>query len=114
MSESWTTPSEHPPEAPAPGPDGAAPGPDSAAPAPAAPGHDSTTAGPDNPPVAPAVDPGADELVVLDRLEADLSAVEQAIESLEQVSTEGLVGEAAALRIAAAVSTERFGPDADG
>jgi hypothetical protein len=52
--------------------------------------------------------------VVLDRLEADLSAVEQAIESLEQVSTEGLVGEAAALRIAAAVSTERFGPDADG
>jgi hypothetical protein len=95
MSESWTTPSEHTPEAPAPG-------------------HDSTTAGPDDTPVAPAVDPGADELVVLDRLEADLSAVEQAIESLEQVSTEGLVGEAAALRIAAAVSTERFGPGVDG
>ena len=55
---------------------------------------------------------GADELEVLDRLEADLSAVEQAIESLEQVSTEGLVGEAAARRIAAAVSVDRFGPGA--
>lgn len=108
MSESWTTPSEHTPEAPAPGPDGTAAALDGNA------GLDSTAAGPDSTPVAPAVDPAADELVVLDRLEADLSAVEQAIESLEQVSTEGLVGEAAARRIAAAVSTERFGPGADG
>lgn len=59
----------------------------------------------------PQVPEPVDELAVLDQLEADLSAVEQAIESLEQVSTEGLVGEAAARRIAAAVSTERFGSD---
>lgn len=94
MSESWTTPSEHTPETPAAGPDSSAAGPDSTAVA--------------------AVDTGADELAVLDGLEADLSAVEQAIESLEQVSTEGLIGEAAALHIAAAVSTERFGPGVDG
>ena len=50
-----------------------------------------------------------DELVVLDQLEADLSAVEQAIESLERVTAEGLGGDAAASRIAAAVSVERFG-----
>lgn len=50
-----------------------------------------------------------DELAVLDELEADLAAVEQAIESLERVSAEGLVGDEAATRIAAAVSVERFG-----
>jgi hypothetical protein len=50
-----------------------------------------------------------DELAVLDELEADLAAVEQAIESLERVSVEGLVGDEAASRIAAAVSVERFG-----
>jgi hypothetical protein len=53
-----------------------------------------------------------DELAVLDELEADLAAVEQAIESLERVSVEGLVGDEAATRIAAAVSVERFGAGA--
>jgi hypothetical protein len=57
----------------------------------------------------PAVAEERDELVVLDQLEADLSAVEQAIESLERVTAEGLGGDAAASRIAAAVSVERFG-----
>ena len=61
----------------------------------------------------PAADPDptgvVDELAVLDELEADLAAVEQAIESLERVSAEGLVGDEAATRIAAAVSVERFG-----
>ena len=50
-----------------------------------------------------------DELVVLDGLEADLSAVEQAIASLEQISVDGVGGEAAANRIAAAVPLDRFG-----
>jgi len=52
-----------------------------------------------------------DELAVLDDLEADLVAVEQAIESLERVSSEGLDGAEAATRIAAAVSVDRFGTD---
>ena len=61
---------------------------------------------------APAdVDPVRDELAVLDELEADLVAVEQAIESLERVSSEGLDGAEAAERIAAAVSVERFATD---
>lgn len=50
-----------------------------------------------------------DELAVLDQLESDLTAVEQAIASLERVATEGLGGEDAATQIAAAVSVERFG-----
>jgi hypothetical protein len=54
----------------------------------------------------------ADEVAVLDELEGDLSAVEQAIESLERVSVEGLVGDEAAARIAAAVSIDRFGAGA--
>lgn len=53
----------------------------------------------------------SDELAVVDQLEADLSAVEQAIESLERVATEGLGGEQAAAQISAAVSHERFGVD---
>lgn len=57
-------------------------------------------------PDAPAAE---DELVVLDGLEADLSAVEQAIASLEQISVEGVGGEVAAARIAAAVPLDRFG-----
>lgn len=61
-----------------------------------------------------ATDPSevADEVAVLDELEGDLSAVEQAIESLERVSVEGLVGDEAAARIAAAVSIDRFGAGA--
>ena len=57
-------------------------------------------------PVAPAAD---DELAVLDSLEADLAAVEQAIATLEQVASDGIGGEQAAAQIAAAVSAERFG-----
>jgi hypothetical protein len=53
-----------------------------------------------------------DELAVLDQLEADLSAVEQAVESLERVASEGLGGDDAAAQIAAAVSVERFGAPA--
>jgi hypothetical protein len=50
-----------------------------------------------------------DELAVLDELEADLAAVELAIESLERVAADGHGGEDAAAQIAAAVSVERFG-----
>lgn len=57
-------------------------------------------------------EPALDELVVLDQLEADLTAVELAVESLERVATEGLGGQDAAAQIAAAVSVERFGPTA--
>lgn len=66
-----------------------------------------------SPDAAPAPTPDApaaeDELAVLDGLEADLSAVEQAIASLEQISVEGVGGEVAAARIAAAVPLDRFG-----
>ncbi|MHB1137765.1 MAG: hypothetical protein ACYC2O_02340 [Microthrixaceae bacterium] len=55
---------------------------------------------------SPAAD---DELAVLDELEADLAAVEQAISTLEQVAGDGIGGEQAAARISAAVSAERFG-----
>jgi transposase len=58
---------------------------------------------------AQAADAVLDELAVLDQLEADLAAVEQAVESLERVAVEGVGGEAAAAQIAAAVSVERFG-----
>jgi hypothetical protein len=58
---------------------------------------------------APAVDQPDDELVVLDQLEADLAAVEQAITTLEQVASDGIGGEQAAAQIAAAVSADRFG-----
>ena len=54
----------------------------------------------------------SDELAVLDQLEADLTAVEQAMESLERVASEGLGGDDAAAQIAAAVSVERFGATA--
>ena len=65
----------------------------------------------DVPDVAEVADvPALDELVVLDQLEADLTAVELAVESLERVATEGLGGQDAAAQIAAAVSVERFGP----
>jgi hypothetical protein len=53
-----------------------------------------------------------DELAVLDQLEADLSAVERAVESLERVASEGFGGDDAAAQIAAAVSVERFGAPA--
>ncbi len=66
-------------------------------------------------PPAPAPEPPhsadavLDELAVLDQLEADLAAVEQAVESLERVTAEGVGGSDAAEQIAAAVSVERFG-----
>lgn len=53
----------------------------------------------------------SDELVVLDGLEADLVAVEHAIERLDAISAEGPDGPDAAARIAAAVPDERFGAD---
>lgn len=53
-----------------------------------------------------------DELAVLDSLEADLVAVEQAIDSLDRVTGEGLGGDAAAVQIDAIVSVGRFGPTA--
>ncbi|MEI2700658.1 MAG: hypothetical protein V9E94_20810 [Microthrixaceae bacterium] len=49
-----------------------------------------------------------DELAVLDALESDLVAVEQAIESLDRVSSEGHGGESAAAQITAIVSPQRF------
>lgn len=58
---------------------------------------------------APAAEGSRDELEVLDQLEADLAAVEQAIAGLDRVASEGLGGEAAADQIAAAVSVDRFG-----
>jgi hypothetical protein len=58
---------------------------------------------------SPAVSPGEqDELEVLDQLESDLAAVEQAITTLEQISTDGSLGDSAASLIAAAVPQERF------
>jgi hypothetical protein len=62
-------------------------------------------------PAAPDQVSESDELAVVDQLEADLTAVEQAIESLERVASEGLGGEQAAAQISAAVSHERFGVD---
>jgi hypothetical protein len=63
-------------------------------------------------PAAEAPSAPSDELAVLDQLEADLTAVELAIESLERVASEGLGGDDAAAQIAAAVSVERFGAPA--
>jgi hypothetical protein len=50
-----------------------------------------------------------DEIAVLDQLESDLAAVEQAIERLDHITAEDVEGEIAAARIDAAVSAERFG-----
>jgi hypothetical protein len=50
-----------------------------------------------------------DEISVLDQLESDLAAVEQAIERLDHITAEDVEGEIAASRIDAAVSAERFG-----
>jgi hypothetical protein len=57
---------------------------------------------------APDVPADQDELAVLDQLEADLAAVEQAITTLEQISTDGSLGDSAASQIAAAVPQDRF------
>lgn len=51
----------------------------------------------------------SEEIALLDGLEADLAAVEAAIDTLDRISAEGHGGEHAANEIAAAVSTERFG-----
>jgi hypothetical protein len=61
-------------------------------------------------PWTPRTEPAVpDETALLDQLEADLAAVELAIESLERVATDGRGGEDAASQIAAAVSVDRFG-----
>ncbi len=62
----------------------------------------------DVPAVEPAVAPADDE-AVLDQLEADLTAVEHAISTLDRVTAEGEGGESAANQIAVAVSSARFG-----
>ena len=49
-----------------------------------------------------------DELAVLDALESDLVAVEQAIESLDRVSSEVDGGECGAGEMTAIVSPQRF------
>ena len=49
-----------------------------------------------------------DELAALGQLEADLAAVEQAITTLEQISTDGSLGDSAASQIATAVPQDRF------
>ena len=56
----------------------------------------------------------ADDEAVLDQLEADLTAVEHAIATLDRVTAEGEGGEAAAQQIAVAVSAARFGVEAPG
>jgi len=53
----------------------------------------------------------SDELAVLDGLEADLAAVEHAIERLDALVAEGPDGPDAAARIAAAVPEQRFGSE---
>ena len=53
-----------------------------------------------------------DELLVLGQLESDLAAVEQAITTLEQISTDGSLGDSAASQIAAAVPQDRFASSA--
>lgn len=53
-------------------------------------------------------DQGVDELAVLDGLEADLAAVERAIERLDAIASEGLDGPEARERILAAVPDDRF------
>ena len=60
-------------------------------------------------PVAP--EPVLDDDAVLDQLEADLTAVEHAISTLDRVTAEGEGGESAANQIAVAVSAGRFGVD---
>ena len=51
----------------------------------------------------------ADDDAVLDQLEADLTAVEHAISTLDRVTAEGEGGESAANQISVAVSDARFG-----
>ena len=59
-------------------------------------------------PTAPDSAADQDELAALDQLEADLAAVEQAITTLEQISTDGSLGDSAASQIATAVPQDRF------
>ena len=49
------------------------------------------------------------DMALLDQLEADLVAVDTAIETIERIAAEGSGGEHAAAEILAAVSEERFG-----
>lgn len=76
-----------------------------------APGHFEVTAPDHVEATAPAAG-GAlhDELVVLDGLEADLAAVQAAIETIDRIAADDAsTGERAASEISAAVSPERFG-----
>lgn len=59
-------------------------------------------------PTAPDSAADQDELAALDQLEADLAAVEQAITTLERISTDGSLGDSAASQIATAVPQDRF------
>ena len=52
----------------------------------------------------------SDELALLDELEADLTAVEEAMATLDRITADGVGGAAAATEIAAVVSADRF-PD---
>lgn len=52
----------------------------------------------------------SDELALLDELEADLTAVEEAMATLDRITADGVGGVAAATEITAVVSAERF-PD---
>lgn len=65
-------------------------------------------------PNAPTPSAELDDDAVLDQLEADLTAVEHAIATLDRVTADGEGGEAAASQIAVAVSAERFGVTPDG
>lgn len=65
---------------------------------------DPSTVSGDEPAAAP-----VDDEAVLDQLEADLTAVEHAISTLDRVTAEGEGGESAANQIAVAVSAARFG-----
>ncbi|MGB3410043.1 MAG: hypothetical protein WBA45_02500 [Microthrixaceae bacterium] len=66
-------------------------------------GHENTAAG------SRAYQPESDDVAELGALESDMAAVEQAISTLDEISSRGVGGESAAKEIAAAVSKDRFG-----
>lgn len=55
-----------------------------------------------------------DELAILDQLEADLAAVEQAITTIDRITADGVGGDRAGAEIAAAVGLDRFGTGVPG
>lgn len=64
------------------------------------------------PPTVPETPAVTDELAILDQLEADMTAVEQAITTLDRISADGVSGDQVGAEIAAAVSAARFGDPA--